>query len=510
MKDIMPDIQSNTPEYTVSELAFSLKRTVEETFGHVRVRGELGRVTIAKSGHCYLDVKDDKAVINSIIWKGVMGRLSMRPEEGMEVICEGKLSTYPGRSNYQLVIDKMELAGAGALMALFEKRKKMLAAEGLFDIELKRELPFMPRTIGVVTSPTGSVIRDILHRIEDRFPSHVLVWPVLVQGDRAAEQITQALKGFNEAEGFERPDVLIVARGGGSMEDLWCFNEEIVARAAALSKIPLISAIGHETDWTLVDYVADYRAPTPTGAAEVAVPVREDWLETIADYGLRITRGLRRNVNEKKTALSAARLPRLEGVIAAPRQRLDLAVARLPKPERLFEPLNQKLLALRLPPHKSLLTEFSRSLELTLARLTPALSASQTRHASRLSNAAQRLRPEPIERNAARQSQSLSQITARTEQAILRKLQQDKQRLAKAAQLLDAYSYQGVLERGYALVQNDAGDVVRSKDKVKSGEGVTLTFADGKREAVIDGATTKKIAKVSPKKAPATPQGDLF
>ena len=401
-KDHMPDPISNTPEYTVSELAYSLKRTVEETYGHVRVRGELGRVTVAKSGHCYLDVKDDKAVINSIIWKGVMGRLSMRPEEGMEVICEGKLSTYPGRSNYQLVIEKMELAGAGALMALFEKRKKMLAAEGLFAAERKRELPFMPKTIGVVTSPTGSVIRDILHRIEDRFPSHVLVWPVLVQGDKAAEQITSAINGFNQAEGFPRPDVLIIARGGGSMEDLWCFNEEAVARAAANSKIPLISAVGHETDWTLIDFVADYRAPTPTGAAEVAVPVREDWLETMADYGLRITRGLRRNVNEKKTALSAARLPRLEGVIAAPQQRLDLAVARLPRPERVFEPLRQRLAMLRLPPLKSLAAEFSRRLELTLARLAPALTASQNRHASRLSNAAQRLRPEPIQQNVSR------------------------------------------------------------------------------------------------------------
>lgn len=458
----------------------------------MRVRGELGRVTVAKSGHCYLDVKDDKAVINSIIWKGVMSRLSMHPEEGMEVICEGKLSTYPGRSNYQLIIDKMELAGAGALMALFEKRKKMLAAEGLFEAERKRELPFMPKTIGVVTSPTGSVIRDILHRIEDRFPSHVLVWPVLVQGDKAAEQIAGAITGFNHAEGFERPDVLIVARGGGSMEDLWCFNEESVARAAANSQIPLISAVGHETDWTLIDFVADYRAPTPTGAAEVAVPVREDWHETIADYGLRITRGLRRNVNEKKTALSAARLPRLEGVIASPRQRLDLAIARLPRPERLFEPLRQRL-------------ALAASNFPTLGRLLDGPK-------NRLAMAAARLRPEPIKQNAARQTQMLSQTSGRTEQAIKRKLEQDRQRLAKAAQLLDAYSYQGVLERGYALVQNEAGDVVRSKDKVKAGEGVNLTFADGKRKAVIDGSgkTANAKPKKTAKKASATPQGDLF
>jgi exodeoxyribonuclease VII large subunit len=293
----------------------------------------------------------------------------------------------------------------------------------------------------------------------------------LVQGDRAAEQIAGAINGFNSAEGFEQPDVLTVARGGGSMEDLWCFNEEIVARAAANSKIPLISAVGHETDWTLIDFVADYRAPTPTGAAEVAVPVREDWLETIADYGLRISRGLRRNVNEKKTALSAARLPRLEGVIAAPQQRLDLAVARLPRPERLFEPLRQRLAIQRLPPLKSLLTEFQRSLELTLTRLAPALSASHNRHAVRLSNAAQRLRPEPIAQNLTRQSHAVSQSAARSQQAILRKLKQDEDRLKKAAQLLDAYSYQGVLERGYALVQNETGDVVRSKDKVKAGCG---------------------------------------
>lgn len=490
----MSDQQSNTPEYTVSELAYSLKRTVEETYGHVRVRGELGRVTVAKSGHCYLDVKDDKAVINSIIWKGVMNRLSMHPEEGMEVICEGKLSTYPGRSNYQLVIEKMELAGAGALMALFEKRKKMLAAEGLFDTARKRELPFMPKTIGVVTSPTGSVIRDILHRIEDRFPSHVLVWPVLVQGDRAAEQIAGAINGFNQAEGFPRPDVLIIARGGGSMEDLWCFNEEVVARAAANSKIPLISAVGHETDWTLIDFVADYRAPTPTGAAEVAVPVREDWLETIADYGLRIMRGLRRNVNEKRTALSAARLPRLEGVLAAPQQRLDLAVARLPKTERVFEPLRQRL-------------ALAASNFPTLGRLLDGPK-------NRLGMIAARLRPEPIKQSAARQAQNLAQVSGRTEQAIKRKLEQDRQRLKKAAQLLDAYSYQGVLERGYALVQNDAGDVVRSKDRVKAGEGVVLTFADGKRDAVIDGAGGKTAVKAKLKKsvkaAPPTPQGDLF
>ncbi|MGB6317876.1 MAG: exodeoxyribonuclease VII large subunit, partial [Litorimonas sp.] len=308
---------SNAPEFTVSELAGNVKRTIEEAFGRVRVRGELGRVTIARSGHAYLDLKDDRAVINSIMWKGTVSRLSLRPEEGMEVIVEGKMSTYPGRSNYQLIIDRMELAGEGALMALLEKRKKALAAEGLFAAERKRDLPFLPRTIGVVTSPTGAVIRDILHRLEDRFPVHVLVWPVLVQGDRAAQQIADAIKGFNSGTGFPRPDVLIVARGGGSLEDLWCFNEEVVIRAAAASDIPLISAVGHETDTTLIDYVSDKRAPTPTGAAEVAVPVRDDLLEFVADLGLRAMRGLRRSVADRQLRMNGARLPS-PGVLLGP------------------------------------------------------------------------------------------------------------------------------------------------------------------------------------------------
>jgi len=466
---------SNTPEYSVSELAFSLKKTVEDTFGHVRVRGELGRVTVAKSGHCYLDIKDDKAVINSIIWKGVMGRLSMRPEEGMEVVCEGKLSTYPGRSNYQLIIEKMELAGAGALMALFEKRKKMFAAEGLFDAERKRELPFMPKTIGVVTSPTGAVIRDILHRIMDRFPVHVIVWPVLVQGDKAADQISTAITGFNHGEGFPRPDLLIVARGGGSMEDLWCFNEENVVRAAANSKIPMISAIGHETDWTLIDFVVDYRAPTPTGAGEKAVPVRDDWLETLTDYGLRLSRGLKRNLNEKKTALSAARLPKLQSVVSAPRQRLDIAAAKLPRPDRLFAPASQRLSALR-------------------------------------------LRPDSIRIAIESKGRILQQEARTANSAIQNSLEKSHARLSRAAQLLEAYSYQGVLERGYALVQKKSGDVVRSKTDVEVGDGVTLTFADGSRDAVIEGEeiklelkkATKSPVKKTAKKATANNQQDLF
>jgi len=398
---------TNTPEYSVSELAFSLKRSIEEQFGHVRVRGELGRVTIARSGHCYLDVKDDKAVINSIIWKGVMGRLSMRPEEGMEVVCEGKLSTYPGRSNYQLIIDKMELAGAGALMALYEKRKKALAAEGLFDEGRKVALPFMPKTIGVVTSQTGAVIRDILHRISDRFPTHVLVWPVLVQGDKAAAQIASAITGFNHAEGFRRPDVLIVARGGGSLEDLWCFNEETVVRAVAASDIPVIGAVGHETDWTLVDYAADYR------------------------------------------------LPSMDQILTRAKERL--------------------------------------------AQRDKAL------------NAAMRFAKNRYENTLKQDGEKMARLSLSADNAISRQFKTQSDRLDRAAKLLDAYSYQGVLDRGYALVQDEAGQVVRSEAKVKAGQGVTLTFADGTRDAVIAGGGAAPKAKPTPKaKKNVTSQQDLF
>jgi exodeoxyribonuclease VII large subunit len=468
---------TNTPEYTVSELANSLKRTVEDTYGHVRVRGELGRVTIAKSGHCYLDVKDDRAVINSIIWKGVMSRLSTLPEEGMEVICEGKLSTYPGRSNYQLIIEKMELAGAGALMALFEKRKKMLAAEGLFDESRKVDLPFMPKTIGVVTSPTGSVIRDILHRITDRFPSHVLVWPVLVQGDKAAEQIAEAITGFNTRGGFPRPDVLIVARGGGSMEDLWCFNEEIVARAAAASEIPMISAIGHETDWTLIDFVVDYRAPTPTGAAEVAVPVRADWVETVEDYGLRLLRALRRTTAERGTALRAAKMPKIDVVLAPARQRLDSSRASLPPMTRLLEPKTNSLVRAAQALQSAM--RFTKQRQLT---------------------------------DVTRQKEALDRHAKAAEMALKRQLETQSRRLDRAGKLLEAYSYQGVLDRGYALVRDEAGGVIRTKAATSSRQSVSLTFADGDVGAVIGGTQAPmpkpKLNKRKSAKRPTQKEGD--
>lgn len=493
MPDTSAPAASNAHEYTVSELAGTLKRTIEETFGYVRVRGELGRVTIAKSGHCYLDVKDDRAVINSIIWKGQMSRLAMRPEEGMEVICEGKLTTYPGRSNYQLVINKMELAGAGALMALFEKRKRALEAEGLFAPERKRELPFMPKTIGVVTSPTGAVIRDILHRISDRFPTHVLVWPVLVQGDKAAQQIAAAVTGFNHAEGFPRPDVLIVARGGGSLEDLWCFNEEAVVRAVAQSTIPVIGAVGHETDWTLVDYASDYRAPTPTGAAEVAVPVRADYLETVSDYGLRMKRGLRRSVNERESRLKSARLPRLDAVMASPQQRLDLAAARLPRPAQLLAAKAQQLELARLPRLESLTTPFLTRLQHLQLPPSKRILAPLSQ---RLTQASQRLQPASIQRDNTRRAQALSALSARAQNGAARRIETQRQRLEKAGQLLEALSYQGILKRGFAVVAQADGTLVRSKAGLAAGDKVTLTFADGRKNAVIDGG--RESASSSP------------
>jgi len=393
----------------------------------------------------------------------------------MEVICEGKLSTYPGRSNYQLIIDKMELAGAGALMALFEKRKKMLAKEGLFDEARKVELPFLPKTIGVVTSPTGSVIRDILHRITDRFPSHVLVWPVLVQGDKAAEQIAGAINGFNLADGFPRPDVLIVARGGGSMEDLWCFNEEIVARAAANSKIPLISAVGHETDWTLIDFVADYRAPTPTGAAEVAVPVRADWVETVEDYGLRLLRALRRTTTERATTLRAARLPRIDAVLAPARQRLDSSRASLPPISRMLDP------------KKNRLARQGQALQ-------SAMRFTKQRQVTKLSQ----------------QGETVARYGRTAEAALKRQLETQSRRLDRAGKLLDAYSYKGTLERGFALVRDDAGQVMRSKAKTKSGQGVSLTFADGEVGAVIGGEAAVKKPRRAATSKPDKKQADLF
>src|SRR6185312_3655915 len=329
-----PPVRANLPEYTVSELSAALKRSIEQGFSYVRVRGEVSGFKRHGSGHCYLALKDAEAVLEAVCWRGTAIRLAVKPEDGMEVVCTGRLTTYPGRSKYQLVIETMELAGVGALLKLLEDRRKRLAAEGLFAEERKKRLPFLPRVIGVVTSPTGAVIRDILHRLNDRFPRHVLVWPVAVQGEGAAEQVAAAIDGFNKLTPggrVPRPDLLIVARGGGSLEDLMAFNEEVVVRAAAASQIPLISAVGHETDTTLIDYASDRRAPTPSAAAEMAVPVRLDLLAELDGKAMRLVTGLGRSLTERRTKLEGLGrgLPDPRNILDTSRQRLDDRVERL-------------------------------------------------------------------------------------------------------------------------------------------------------------------------------------
>ncbi|MBN9602273.1 MAG: exodeoxyribonuclease VII large subunit [Afipia felis] len=472
---------SNAAEFTVSELSSALKRTVEDTYGHVRVRGEIsGFRGPHASGHCYFALKDESAKIEAVIWKGVHGRMRFKPQEGLEVIATGKLTTYPGSSKYQIVIEAIEPAGVGALMALMEERKRKLAAEGLFDESRKQLLPWLPEVIGVVTSPTGAVIRDILHRLEDRFPRRVLVWPVRVQGEGSAEQIAAAINGFNALEeggGIPRPDLLIVARGGGSLEDLWSFNEEIVVRAAAASMIPLISAVGHETDVTLIDFAADKRAPTPTAAAEMAVPVRADLAIEISSLARRSFACWQRGQENRRAELrGAARgLPKLSELLAIPRQRFDRASAHLPR-------------ALRANTHI-----YDRRLSMIAGRLTVTTLRTQIARAkdqvNRLSESARRCSEHFI---------------------ALRRT-----RIQHSAQMLAALSYKGVLSRGFALVRDEAGQPLHHATQVGEGERISIEFADGRVAATAHGTppSAKKAAKPSkPTAAPETKkvQGDLF
>ncbi len=472
-----PSAPSNAHEFTVSELAGALKRTVEENYGHVRVRGELGRVVIARSGHVYMDMKDDRAVISSIIWKGVAAKLRFAPEEGLEVIAEGRLSTYPGRSQYQLIIESMEPAGAGALMALLEERRKKFQAEGLFDEDRKKPLPFLPQTIGVITSPTGAVIRDILHRLRERFPRHVLLWPVLVQGDKAAEQVSAAIDGFNaldEGGSVPRPDLLIVARGGGSIEDLWAFNEDNVVRAAARSTIPLISAIGHETDWTLLDYVADRRAPTPTGAAEMAVPVRTELLATLQSHEARLASAITQLGTRKQTELRAAArgLPRPEDLLGTLAQRFDYAGERL-----------------------------MRALDVGVSTRT-----------ERLTSLAGRLRPQSLDLDLQRRREKLTSLTGRAKVSFQRGLTERARHVDSAGKLLRSLSHEGVLARGFALVHRRDGSIARTGRVLEPGEPVNLHFADTSRQARIEDGQKKppRRSKKSPQPKGSPDQGSLF
>lgn len=507
---------SNMPELSVSELSSALKRTIETAYDHVRVRGELGRVTIARSGHMYADLKDDKAVLNTIMWKGQVSRLPFRPEEGLEVIATGRLSTYPGRSNYQLIADSLRPAGVGALMALLEERKKKLAAEGLFDDQHKKRLPFLPATVGVVTSPTGAVIRDILHRIRDRFPVRVILWPALVQGDTAAPQITAAIRGFNAMTGADRPDVLIVGRGGGSIEDLWPFNEEDVVRAAFESEIPLISAVGHETDTTLIDYVSDARAPTPTGAAEIAVPVRSELQLQLDDMGQRLKRALIRNIRRSAERVEATRLPRPERLLETKRQRFDTVADRLPRAlQTQVERRRARLDAIGagLVSPKQIVREKQGKLETLASRLGAGLSQAAAKKRIAFARSASRLRPEPLVSDARRARKALSDTARRARPALDRILAGKQRAFASEEKMLETLSYQATLKRGYAIVRDTNGKVLRTINQVANEREVGLTLADGQINLSPTGEAAKTPKPKPPKpaqKKDGSDQGSLF
>jgi exodeoxyribonuclease VII large subunit len=469
----------NAQPLSVSELSNSLKRTVEDRFGHVRVRGELTGYKRAASGHIYFGLKDENAMIDGVMWKGSAARLPFAPEDGLEVIATGKLTTYPGRSKYQIVADALELAGEGVLMLLFEKLKARLGAEGLFNPANKRAIPRLPRAIGVVTSPTGAVIRDILHRLNDRFPCHVIVWPVLVQGDNAAGQIAAAVNGFSALPAggvVPRPDLVIVARGGGSIEDLWAFNEEAVVRAVASCTIPVISAVGHETDTTLCDFAADLRAPTPTAAAEMAVPVRAELLDRVAQNALRLDRGVRRGLTHATERLEAQRrlLPRLSEITAPQQQRAD------DLSERLVRGLERRV---------------------SLASLSFAAPAGA-------------LNPRLLARLVDGKSQRLA--SARLPAALLeRRVDNAQARLDALARLSESLHPEAPLKRGFARVTDKDGKTVMSASSARDAGNVALRFADGHVDAFIQGTHPPPVEAPAPKNkrasnTPTTTQGSLF
>lgn len=464
--------RANLPEFSVSEISAALKRTVEDAFTFVRVRGEISGLKFHSSGHVYFDLKDDKCVLNAVIWKPNVRALKIRPEAGLEVVCTGRVSTYGGSSRYQLIVEQVELAGLGALMAMLEERKKKFADEGLFDAARKKKLPFLPEVIGVVTSPTGAVIRDIMHRLQARFPRRVLLWPVAVQGERAAGEIAAAIRGFASlpAPGLPRPDVLIVARGGGSIEDLMAFNEELVVRAVADCPIPVISAVGHETDTTLIDFAADVRAPTPTAAAEMAVPVRIELLAQTMDLQRRLLRCFTVGMDRRRDALGhlARVLPRADQLFAQPRQRFDVAAERLTN-------------ALR------------RNLEV---------------HRRAFIETAALLRPTGLKRNLGQSGERVQVLGSRLERCYRARVSERVSRLDGLKRVLESVSYRSVLDRGFVLVRGADGTLRRKAASVAHGEALSLTFGDGN---VL--ATAVEGGRPRPKgrgKVGGGNQGDLF
>ena len=472
----MVDPAANLTEYTVSEISSAVKRTVESAFGYVRVRGEIsGFRGPHSSGHAYFTLKDEKARLEAVIWKPTYARLRFKPEEGLEVIATGKLTTFPGSSKYQIIIEALEPAGIGALMALLEERRRKFTAEGLFAEARKKPLPYLPRVIGVVTSPTGAVIRDILHRLADRFPAHVVIWPVRVQGETSAAEVAAAIAGFNAllpGGRIARPDLIIVARGGGSLEDLWSFNEEIVVRAVAASAIPLISAVGHETDFTLIDFVADRRAPTPTAAAEMAVPVRSELIAAISDLAARQFGATVRLIEAGRRELRAATrgLPRAADLFAIPRRSFDeLAV-----------------------------------------RLGRGLVANARAHRIQFARTAARLSPAALARLIERGRERAATLFQRGTQLIERRTERKKAALDSLAKLLEALSYRSILNRGFALVTS-GGEPVRSAAAVAPGTALDIEFQDGHVGAVASGGAPPSVAPAAKKRETGPgPQGSLF
>lgn len=530
------DSPSNLTEFSVSELSGSIKRTVETAFDHVRVRGEIsGYRGPHSSGHAYFSLKDDKARIDAVVWKGTMGRLKFRPEEGMEVIATGKVTTFPGSSKYQIVIDNLEPAGAGALMALLEERRKRLAAEGLFDQGRKQLLPFMPKVIGVVTSPTGAVIRDILHRIADRFPVHVVVWPVKVQGDGSGDDVANAIYGFNALQPggpVARPDVLIVARGGGSLEDLWGFNDEAVVRAAAASDIPLISAVGHETDWTLLDHAADVRAPTPTGAAEMAVPVKADLQAQTANLAARLKGAVTRQMDNRRQGLRAlARaLPSIDQLLALPRRRFDEAstglgrglerntIAKRHGFERVAARLRPDMLANRLTERRQRLNERMQRAE----RMVEQLMLKNRGRVAAL-DATLKSVPSQLLGHVRRERERLSGLSRHADTAIIHQVSRGRASIAAQHRVLQSLSYKNVLNRGYAVIRDvDDRPLSRAADLLPDA-AISIEFADGRISAITSegpepgitgsgptGAQPRKKPVKTPAISAAEKQGTLF
>ncbi|KPQ06057.1 MAG: exodeoxyribonuclease VII large subunit XseA [Rhodobacteraceae bacterium HLUCCA12] len=518
---------SNAHEFSVSEISGAVKRLVEGEFGRVRVRGEVGRVVVARTGHMYFDLKDERAVIAAISWKGQVARMNVRPEEGMEVIATGRMTTFAPQSKYQLQVENVEPAGAGALMAMLEARKAKLAAEGVFDPARKRPIPYLPRVIGVITSPSGAVIRDILHRLADRFPRRVIVWPVAVQGERCPADVVRAIEGFNglAPEGpVPRPDVLIVARGGGSIEDLWGFNDESVARAAAASAIPLISAVGHETDTTLIDFASDLRAPTPTAAAELAVPVRADLLAQVANLGARLERGGKGAVQQRDQRLRdlGRALPRLEALLSAPAQRFDLASGRFAGSLRALA--DRKRLALGnaaagLRPGTLINRALSRaeSLDRMGARLTPALQRGLERRGERLATI--RLPGERLHADIARARPGLLSLAERADSAVRAKFERARDTLRALERMRQTLGYRETLARGFAILRDPDGTPLMSAAQTASLPRFRIEMRDGTVDAAplaagpgTPSAPASKSRKAGGRAKPDTPpdQGSLF